>query len=225
MGSVTDSLLMGSWDIYNMGVSGENTLTIGARYGAIPMYLNEAITLPADQSKVHIESGIFSTYNNKNIFPLLQGNGGINPCRINGIECELSIENNMYQLKKIDTISTQTQIAPNSIIETYLSKQTKGVVTIFIGQNGEYNSPLDFLQQIDMFVDHKQDDNFIIITSHGNGDAETIEPILEKYGNHVINLKDYMVNYALDDAIDLGLLPNDGSYPTSMDTNAINHSA
>ena len=54
MSKVATDLLGKEWIVKNMGVGGENTLTIGARYGGIPMYIKESITIPKDGSKVEI---------------------------------------------------------------------------------------------------------------------------------------------------------------------------
>lgn len=217
MSKVTSKLLGESWVVKNMGVGGENTLTIGARQGGIPMYIKESIIIPKDGSKIEIPTGLYSSYNDKNIFPLLQGSAGINPCFIEEIECELSRKSDKYFINRIKPSSVNYITKEKSIIQTSLSKQTKGIATIFIGQNGGYDSPKDLLNQIDLFVKHKGDKNVIIITSHGNGIPETIKPIREKYTDKLIDLKKYMSSQAIYDAIKFGLLPKNGNYPTSED--------
>ena len=79
MSNVASRLLPGTYTIKNMGIGGENTLTIGARQGAIPMYIKESITIPSNTTKVEIPSGVYSSYNNQNILPLTQGFGGFAP--------------------------------------------------------------------------------------------------------------------------------------------------
>ena len=217
MSSVTSTLLGEQWVVKNMGVGGENTLTIGARYGAIPMYIKESIIIPKDGSTVEIPLGLFSTYNNSKIKPLIQGDAGINPCFVDSLKCTLSRVENSYFIKRNDIGTSDHLTKPNTTIETSLSKQTKGIATIFIGQNGGYESPQEFLEQIDLFVAHKGDSNFIIITSHGNGSNELVAPVKEKYGDRVIDFKKYMTTKAISDAIEYGLLPDDGSFPTNQD--------
>lgn len=217
MSSVTSELLGNEWIVQNMGVGGENTITIGARYGAIPMYIKESITIPSDGSKVEIPTGLYSTYNDANISPLLQGDAGVNPCFINDVQCELTRSNGKYYVNRINLSTTEIVTSPESTITTALSKQREGIATIFIGQNGGYDTPEDLLNQIDLFVKHKGDENVIIITSHRNGFPEIVETITEKYGNKVIDLKTYMSTQGIYDAINYNLLPNDGSFPTSED--------
>lgn len=217
MSKVTLDLLGNGWIVKNMGVGGENTLTIGARHGGIPMYIKEPITIPKDGSKVEISSGLFSSYNDKNILPLLQGSAGINPCSIDTIQCRLSRNQNKYYINRITPNSTDYTTKENATIFTSLSNEKKGVLTIFIGQNGGYTSANDLLNQIDLFVEHKGDKNVIIITSHGNSTTEIVKLIRDKYQSKYIDLRKYMTTKAIYDAIEFGLLPNNGEYPTSED--------
>jgi len=217
MSKVASDLLGEEWIVKNMGVGGENTLTIGARHGGIPMYIKESITIPKDGSKVEISSGLYSSYNNKNVLPLLQGSAGINPCRIDTIQCKLTRNQNKYFINRITPNSTDYKTKENSTLFTSLSSEKKGILTIFIGQNGGYSSPNELLNQIDLFVKHKGDENVIIITSHGNSTTEIVQLVSDKYQSKYIDLRKYMTTKAIYDAIEFGLLPDNGEYPTSED--------
>jgi lysophospholipase L1-like esterase len=218
MSSITQKKLGEEWKVLNMGIGGENTLTIGARIGAIPMYIQDSITLPKDGSKVELPNGLLSVHTDTHVRPFLQsGNSGINPCYIDDIECEISKNNGKYFIRSIYTLEEDYKTSLNARISTSLSKLKADVVTIFIGQNGGFNSPQDLLDQIDLFVAQKGDDEVIIITSHGNGTKENVALIKEKYGKKHIDLKEYMSSRAIYDAIDLGYLPDDESYPTAED--------
>lgn len=221
MSSVTSELLGTEWVVKNMGVGGENTLTIGARYGSIPMYIKESIIIPGDGTKVEIPSGLYSTYNDINVLPFVQGSAGINPCFIEDIECELSRAGGKYYINRININTTDFVTKPKSNIITALSTQKEGIATIFIGQNGGFDTPLELLDQINLFTEHKGDENVIVITSHGNSSTEIVRVIKERYGNKFIDLKAYMSQTAIYDAIEFDLLPNNGVYPTEEDLNAM----
>ncbi|WP_438988388.1 hypothetical protein [Polaribacter sp.] len=222
MSKVASKLLGKEWIVKNMGVGGENTLTIGARHGGIPMYVKESIIIPKDGSKVEIPSGLYSSYNHKKVLPLLQGSAGINPCKIDTIQCKLTRNQNKYYINRITPFSSDYKTKENTTLHTSLSDQKKGILTIFIGQNGGYSSPSELLNQIDLFVQHKGDDNIIIITSHGNSTTEIVKLVREKYKSKYIDLKEYMTTKAIYDAIEFGLLPNNGDYPTVKDLERIN---
>ncbi|WP_298327238.1 hypothetical protein [uncultured Dokdonia sp.] len=217
MSKVASDSLGSDWTVKNMGVGGENTLTIGARHGGIPMYIKQSITIPKDGSKVEIPSGLYSSYNNEKVLPLLQGSAGINPCRIDTIQCKLTRNQDKYYINRITPASTDYKTKKNSTILTSLSNEKEGVLTIFIGQNGGYASSSELLDQIDLFVKHKGNDNVIIITSHGNSTAEIVKLARDKYQSKYIDLKEYMNTYAIYDAIEFGLLPSNGEYPTVED--------
>lgn len=222
MSKVASYLLGEDWIVKNMGVGGENTLTIGARYGGIPMYIKESIVIPKDGSKVEIPTGLYSSYNNEKVLPLLQGSAGINPCRIDTIKCKLTKSQDKYYINRITPNSIDYKTKENSTLFTSLSNQKKGILTIFIGQNGGYSSPSELLNQIDLFVEHKGDDNVIIITSHGNSTTEIVKLVRDKYKSKYIDLKEYMTTKAIYDAIEFGLLPNNGKYPTAEDLERMN---
>jgi len=214
---VASNLLGKEWDVQNMGVGGENTLTIGARFGALPMYINESIVLPQNGDKVEISKGLYSSYNDKKVFPLKQKGEGINPCKIDTIQCILTREEDKYYINRIFPSDADYKTQFQTTIVTALTEQKSDILTIFIGQNGGYSSPEELLDQIDLFVKHKGDDNVIIITSHGNTTERIDELVSEKYKNKYINLREYMTTNAIKDAIDFGLLPDNGEYPTQED--------
>lgn len=222
MSKVASDLLGSEWIVKNMGVGGENTLTIGARYGGIPMYIKESIVIPKDGSKVEIPTGLYSSYNAKKVLPLVQGSAGINPCTIDNIQCKLTRSEDKYYINRIIPSIDDYITEVNSTIFTSLSNEKKGILTVFIGQNGGYTSPDELLNQINLFVEHKGDENVIIISSHGNSTPEIVKLIKDKYQSKYINLKEYMSTKAIYDAIEFGLLPNNGEYPTSEDLKRMN---
>lgn len=217
MSGATSKLLGDEWVVKNMGVGGENTLTIGARQGGIPMYIEEPIVIPADGSKVEISKGLCSSYNDENVYPLIQGSAGVNPCFVEGIKCQLSRSQDKYYINRVGTGVKDWTTQSKTTVITSLSKEKEGIATIFIGQNGGYTSAVDLLNQIDLFVQHKGDENVIIITSHDNTTPEIIQVIKAKYHSKHIDLKEYMSTQAIYDAIEYELLPNNGEYPTAND--------
>lgn len=232
MSNVTAGLLGPSWEVINMGVGGESSITIGARQGGMPMYIAESITIPADGSSVElpvttddngneVALGLFSLYNDEAVYPLRQqGDRGVNPVSIQGIECELTRNGgtNRYSIQRLEAGDREIVTNERELIITSGAALTDGVATFFVGQNGGYDgSGQDFLNQIKKLVQHKGDGNFLIITSHGNGFENVIEPVIQEYGLKVIDLKTYMRTVAIRDAIAFGLLPDDGSVPTEQD--------
>ncbi len=175
MSSTTKDLLGDKWEVYNYGVGGENTLTISGRYGSIPFYISDALTIPAGDSLVSIPSGLFSSFDNSAVNPLLQGDVGLNPCYVNGEKYELQFDGTFYKLKLDSTKDREQVIEPGTYIYSSLSNKEHTVATFFVGQNGGFESAEDYLLQIDRFVEHKLDDKYINITSHGNGRPETFQ--------------------------------------------------
>lgn len=87
--------------VYNLGIGGENTVTIAGRLGGIP-YKVKAFDMPEDGESVRIE---FIEDEKHLIKPFLQlGNSAINPVVINGKAGELSIseDKSEYYFTRID---------------------------------------------------------------------------------------------------------------------------
>ncbi len=220
MSSVASSFLGSDWEVLNMGVGGENTLTIGARFGAMPMFFKDTILITKNDTLYEISQGLFSSYNGKQVNPLRQGKSGIKSIYINDKKYVLEFSKDLetYFISRTEAgDNTIDIIMPNTLVETELSKIKSDVTTIFIGQNNGYETPEDYMKQLDLFVEKVGHDQYIIITSHLNCKEEIRLLVKEEYGDKYIDLKNYFPNQAIYDAIELGLLEDDGTYPTEED--------
>lgn len=225
--TVLNALLGGEWKVNNRGIGGENTVTIGARQGGMPMYIKEPITIPKDGSIVQIPTevvdgithyGLYSSFNDSDVKPLLQGGSAlINPCMIEGVECTLSWSNNNYRIKRNVVGERDFTTQPKSQILTASMRNTKGINILFIGQNGGYDGTGEGLTaQFEKLTDFKGDGKCIVITSHGNGYPNVANVVKARYGAKHIDLKQYFSTKAIYDAIDLGLF-DAATYPTAQD--------
>lgn len=203
--------------VINMGVGGEITLAIAARNGAIPLAVSELLTIPEDKTPVEIH---YTLEGGQNIPLLRQGNAGVNPVKIGGIEGTLSIVQESWSSKEYSYYFTRSvpgetkQIEPGTEIVTAASSQYLDYITvIFMGQNGGYADIQDLIRQQRAIIDHQtaNQNRFIIVGLHtGNRETrrELEEAMQEEYGDQYINLREYMATKALKDA---------GLEPTAQD--------
>lgn len=195
--------------VVNMGVGGENTITILGRNGAIPYIVSESLTIPTDTTPVEIR---FTSKEGQRVVPLRQGNAGINPVIIGGIEGKLSISQESstskdysYHFTRSAAGEPKTVPAGTEIITAASSQYLDYVTVIFIGQNGGYSDPEDLIRQQRAIIDHQtaNNDRFIIVGLH-TGTQESrraLEAAMEKeYGEKYINLREYMSARAMADA-------------------------
>ena len=83
---------MSGCDVVNYGVESENTAMIAMREGGLRVNV-KATVIPSDTNLIPI---FLRTENNGHVFFLDYGDGGVNPCTINGIEGELQQINGSY---------------------------------------------------------------------------------------------------------------------------------
>ena len=221
--------------VVNMGVGGENTLTISGRNGAIPYVVSQEFTIP--KSKIPVEIS-FTSQNGEKVAPLRQGDQGVNPVVIDGVEGVLSIRQESSDSEEYTYYFTRTtvgdskSIQPGKEIITAASQENLDYITvIFMGQNGGYTGFEDLIRQQRAIIEHQtaNKDRYIIVGLH-TGTAESrnaLETALEnEYGAHYINLREYMSTQAMTDA---GLIPTDadiekmqmGATPDSLLTDVV----
>ena len=183
--------------VYNLGVGGENTLTIAGRIGAIPFRVME-FTIPDGKESTEIS---LLPYDEWQITPLKgQGNDSINPCSIAGVEGELTGENNDGTMTYYFTRSEEgdsVQVEEGTEIETYAhTAYTDCIYIVFIGENVSYDDEYELLSQQQAIIDTQMnDDRFLIIgvTSGTAADRADMETFMENtWGDRYINLREVL---------------------------------
>lgn len=221
--------------VINMGVGGENTITIIGRNGTIPYIVSESLTIPADTTPVQIR---FTSKDGEHVAPLRQGQAGVNNVTIGGIEGKLSISQESYTSKDYSYYFTRSAAGEaktvpvgTEIITAASSQYLDYITVIFMGQNGGYTDFEDLIRQQRAIIEHQtaNKDRYIIVGLH-TGTAESrnaLETAMKnEYGAHYINLRDYMATQAMSDA---GLIPTDedkelmqnGSAPKSLMSDSV----
>ena len=211
----------------NLGVGGETTLTIGARTNTLFCKIKNNISLPSTTTSIIIgdttDSGLISSWDDISfVKPLLQGSGNINPITISGIECTLSFDGTNYKINRNIAGTAKTLIA-NTPIYCNAGKISRedNIKIIYVGTNGGYSTPDELVAQIKNMVDYYSTSKVIVIGLHysvGNISDNTYDlPMQKAFGNKFFNNRQYMISNAIKDAISIGLLPNDGTYPTAQD--------
>lgn len=213
------------YTVTNRGVGGEVVNTILARQGSIPMYIQN-VTIPGDGSYVTVTPK--SLYDDLAVDPLLQGSSDrINPCYIQGVECTLEWTGAIYRVKQ-NNIGDDRVLPTDAkcIISTRDTRDSKNsdCQIIFMGQND--GDPTGVEQAlVDRFIlatNFPTKREFIVITTHTDNCTLTLESLMQiEFGIRYFNLKEYLSNFAIYDAIKLGLLPDNGTYPTASDISAM----
>ena len=191
--------------VVNMGVGGENTVTIGGRMGGIPFKLNE-FTIPSGIEETPIS---FIDSKDKEVTPLIAGfDRGMNPCKVMGVEGNITIDEdrNYYFTRKKE--GRETPVPKETEVETFAGKEYRDYIfVLFMGENGGYRDTEELIRQQQMIIDkqRKNKDKFIIIgltTGSEESRKEQDSAMQEKWGEHYLNIRKYLCEYALDECLE-----------------------
>ena len=219
------------WNVLDYGVGGENAQTIAGRAGAIP-YILMPCTLTVDQQPIPIE---IKALNGEAVQPVLQRAFEFNVFLFNNNRFILAYDsdNSYYTLTSQYNDGGTINITNPTIIiptECSLTITNNSIACLCIGTNGwGSNNPLDLATIIQTMIKHTNSEKYIVIgmpthyTASSIADQKNCDRIIGNvFGNHYINLYDYLSSaYALDA---IGITPtaqditdiNDGKVPTSL---------
>ena len=223
--------------VINRGVGGENTNTIMGRTGSVPFVVN-SFTIPADNTNVEI--GLLSS-NGGAVAPLRQGEGGINPVKINGVEGVISIEQESSTSKdykyffKRSQSGEASEVTDGTIVEVAnLTEFNNYIPIVFMGQNGGYDGDQGLVDQINTILEmEKSNEKYLVLglTTGSASSRSNLESTMEStYGNRYINLREYIVENGLEQAgieattEDLAAI-NVGSIPPSLLSDPVHFNA
>lgn len=196
-----------------MGVGGEDTNTILGRSGAVPFVTAEDMIIPVDGSPVEIK---MISKNGKQVYPLRQGNAGMEYVSINGIEGMIEIEQENYTSAEYNYWFTSNQ--ENMMTEVKIPAQTEIVTAgseqyrdyfpiIFMGENGGFDSVDELIAQqkaiIGQYKEASDNNRFLAIGLHTGtkNERKDLEAVMEKeYEERYVNLREYMSTVALKEA-------------------------
>lgn len=202
--SVLQSLLGKEYQVINAGVGGEKTYTIAARQGGNPMTISEDVIVPNDGEYANI---VLIDHFGNELKPLLQGGDKtINPCLINGHECNIRWTGDMlgndgvYQITTTDTCSFVMK-KNTPILTNYMRKyHNPYAIIIWIGQNGGFIDGEDLCDQIQRMIDYSGTDKYIIINFHTNFFSRYNKFLISRFGSHVIDWHGYSMSEAMSEA-------------------------
>ncbi len=198
-------------EVINYGVESESASMIAMREGGLRVNV-KATVIPADTTLIPI---FLRTENNGNVHFLDNGDGGVNPCVISGIEGELKKLNGSYYFvrnRKGERIAVEegTQFKTHGMIDARMGD----VLVIFAGTNDlpDKSSVKNIISLEKSMLDAAKCDKYIIVGltyAGGIPDIEAVNDALAKeFGDHFVDIRKYMLNYGLADA-GIDMTPSD----------------
>ncbi len=190
-------------EVINYGVESENTAMIAMREGGLRVNV-KATVIPADTTLIPI---FLRTENNNNVHFLDNGDGGVNPCVISGIEGKLQKLNGSYYFernKKGERIAIEegTQFKTHGMVDARMGD----VLVIFAGTNDlpDKNSVRNIINLERSMLEAAKCDKYVIVGltyAGGIPDIDAVnEALAKEFGDNFIDIRKYMLNYGLADA-------------------------
>ena len=198
-------------EVVNYGVESENTEMIAMREGGVRVNV-KATVIPADMNLIPV---FLRTEDNAHVRFLDNGDGGVNPCTISGIEGELSKLNGSYYFKR-STKGERLSVDEGTQFKTFGMNDSRpdDVLVIFAGTNDlpDAKSVKEIIRLERAMLDAASCERFIIVGltyAGGIPEIDAVNEELEKeFGDNFVDIRKYMLTYGLEDA---------GITPTAQD--------
>lgn len=218
--NILQSMVDGDYEIINAGVGGEDTRTIMGRQGAYPFMLAHDIAFDRNVSSKIVGTedfpALISSYDSLYVYPLFQGEGHVNPIKIEGKEYTLSCSANIkryndtyhynfiYQIERMEEVEKDDTLRKYSIIATDAMRSLRGAYAnvFFIGENGGYNNVNELIGQIQDMICYSQSKRFVVVSFHKPNEvipsisrmAEMEDSLSNAFGPNFLNLRQALLS-------------------------------
>ena len=199
---ILQSILGSEWMVYDGGISGDRTIEIAARQGAIKSYVQGSFCYPATGAVsiqgIYLEDSELTKDRDRPFRMTRWGKSTrlLNPCLIGGIESTL-------------TYASITRLAPGESfpvedgaqITTYGARfcRDADVTIIYMGTNGGYDHDYDLLvKQHQAMIDFTVNKEYIVFTYHYSKNEGYEAKMDAAFGAHVIHMRKAVVDRAVE---------------------------
>ncbi|MCD7777317.1 MAG: hypothetical protein LUH47_02285 [Clostridiales bacterium] len=189
--------------VYIMGNQGETIESIAAKQGGAPMYTKPFI-IPAGQEAVKIT--LTNEYGDT-IVPVLENNGGLNPCTIGGVTGNISVDevgNTYFTRAESGTLTTVN--TDEMVITRAMANRREDIMVVFLQELPENYSASKFVEILEKMRDYQNlptgGKSFYVISPVLNTDssrAAELDSLLEEhFGEYYINAREYLCGEAIE---------------------------
>lgn len=215
--------------VVNYGVYSERASLIAARQGASPQHVEQLSEIPATCTPVKVcvvgDNGNWEMWCNN-------GDAGVNPCIINGVEGTLSIDFNdgtRYFTRSAPGEAVPVNDGDEFIPSGSLDKKSDDILIIWSGSTDgwfEDRSIDDIIKYQKAMIKNAKCSEYVIInyTAKPNIGEEIDawnERLMKEYGAHCLDVRSYLMEHGLEKA---GIKPTDqdlqdiksGQMPSSL---------
>ena len=195
---VLNDLLGSNYIVQNSGDGGEDTLTIMARQGAAPVYLEKDVTFASGETRVLISSRVTTGNVTLKLRPQLGRELPINDVIIGNQTYTVTLENYNANLKTYDVYlnrksgTTALTIPAGTAVKfaSVTAAKTNYCDVYLMGANGGWNDDVNVLvSHFQKMIDYRGNDNYIVVIPYWRTDCNAA--FKAAFGDKAIDLVDY----------------------------------
>ena len=182
--------------VYNVAVNNDSIHEMAAREGGRPAEVSPFI-IPANKAPTEV---LVSNNQKKNIRFDVSKNGGLNPCKINGIEGLLSIIEGKYYFTRVDSGEEELVLTPTTITTRAMEQRTEDICVFFLGNDDIYKTPEKAVEIYKDMISFLGDNNKYLIVGPIKGEIAQLnaanKALSDAFGNNYLDLRSYMLTQA-----------------------------
>ena len=190
-------------DVVNYGVESENTKMIAMRQGGVRVNV-KATVIPSECQMIPI---FLRTEDDGHVFYLDNGDEGVNPCSICGIEGTLEKINGAYYFTR-SSKGERISVPEGTQFKTFGMNDAKedDVLVIFTGTNDmpDSDSVYEVIRMQRAMIEAAGCERYLVIGmtyAGGMPEIDTVNEILaNEYEDHFIDIRTYMLSFGIEDA-------------------------
>jgi hypothetical protein len=186
--------------VYNIAVNDETMYGMAARQGGIPAMLSP-FTIRSDKRHTEV---YLTNAEDMDLDLDLSKNGGLNPCKVDGVEGLISKIDGKYYFTRSDSGEEKIVNTTAQVVTRAMQLRGEDINVFFIGSDSMYDSPEKVVEIYQKIVDAiPGDDKKYLIVGPIKGKTQSIDnsnkALSEAFGDNYLDLRAYMTTQAAED--------------------------
>lgn len=187
--------------VYNVSVDKDTIYEMAARQGGKPIQVSPFI-IPSTKSSTEVL--ITNEDGNKLNFDYSK-NGGLNPCKVQGVEGLLSIINGNYRFTRAESGEETLVLTPTDVETRAMQLRTKDISIFFLGDDKIYENPekaVEIYKSMIDFLAKSENTNYLVV-GPVKGEVAVLDKankaLSEAFGENFLDLRQYLLKQAHTD--------------------------
>lgn len=182
--------------VYNVAVNNDTIYEMAAREGGRPAVVSPFI-IPTNKASTEV---LVSGQNEKAINFDMSKNGGLNPCKIKGIEGLLSDINGTFYFTRVDSGEEELVLTPTTIQTRAMELRSGDICVFFLGDDDIYETPEKAVEVYKDMVNYLGDNQKYLVVGPVKGEIAELDAankaLATAFGDKFLDLRSYLIKDA-----------------------------